>query len=96
MGFAVCRGVVAYLLWGASRRGTWAYGPDAFTPVDAAPTLAWAGRMTPATVQVGHFPLSVHSASSAHEYLADDSYTRSSYAPRNVVMWPHIVMVAGV
>ena len=25
------------------RRGTWAYGPDAHTPVDAARDLAWGG-----------------------------------------------------
>ena len=34
---------------GTMRRGTWAYGPDAHTSVDAARALAWAGRMIPAT-----------------------------------------------
>jgi DDE superfamily endonuclease len=29
------------------RRGTWAYGPDAHTPVDAARTLAWGGPDDP-------------------------------------------------
>ena len=29
------------------RRGTWAYGPDAHTPVDAARTLAWGGPEDP-------------------------------------------------
>ncbi len=31
------------------RRGTWAYGADAHTPVDAARDLAWDGRRIPAT-----------------------------------------------
>jgi hypothetical protein len=29
------------------RRGTWAYGPDAHTPVDAARALAWHGPDDP-------------------------------------------------
>jgi hypothetical protein len=31
------------------RRGTWAYGADAHTPVDAARALAWNGAADPET-----------------------------------------------
>src|SRR5256886_117663 len=35
------------------RRGTWAYGPDAHTPVDAARALAWGGPDDPRDWQAG-------------------------------------------
>src|SRR5256886_8765078 len=35
------------------RRGTWAYGPDAHTPVDAARALAWHGPDDPGDSQAG-------------------------------------------